>query len=509
MSLTTERSPRRTQSWFRRHSAAAIVLLAAALVGNPETSNARLARALPDSLTDREFWQFFTTSSEPGGSFISENFVSNEQMYQDVIPTLQRSLTPGGVYLGVGPEQNFTYIANLKPRMAVIFDIRRQNAMAHLMYKALFELSPTRAEFVSRLFSRPLGRPMPDSATPATLFSAVMAAPMSDSAFDANRKAIIDRLTTTHGFELTPDDVQSITHVLASFFEAGPNINYGYRAAVPSFMSAMYATFAQLQSLTNADGVNMAFLANEENYRVLRAMHRKNLIIPVVGDFAGPKAIRAVGDYLRQRQATVTTFYLSNVEQYLFRGTGVAAQFYENVKALPIDSTSTFIRSVAPVGLATGYAVSILGGSPFAIASGSSRSYSVRVVDSAGVSIVSTTTTDSTGKEVTTRTVDSTTGPRRSPLEIFRSLRARDDSTFRVQADSALRIGLRPGIGARPATPDSLQRVFGRNVVVGGGGTLASGIASIRRSLDAFAAGQLTEYGQVIAMTQTSGWKQR
>jgi hypothetical protein len=488
MSPITEPSPRQSRSWFRRRFPLAVLLFASVLAANPASSTTQLAQSLPDSLSDREFWQFFTTSSEPGGSFISENFVSNEQMYQDVIPTLQRSLTPGGVYLGVGPEQNFTYIANLKPRMAVIFDIRRQNAMAHLMYKALFELAPTRAEFVSRLFSRPLVRTMPDSATPATLFSAVMAAPMSDSAFDANRRAIIDRLMKTHGFELTPEDIESITHVLASFFEAGPNINYGYRSPAPNFMSAMYATFAQLQSLTNADGVNMAFLANEENYRVLRAMHRKNLIVPVVGDFAGPKAIRAVADYLQQRHATVTTFYLSNVEQYLFRSPGAPERFYENVRALPIDSTSTFIRSVPPVGLAVGTAVSILGGPPFAIASGSSRSYSVRVVDSAGVSIVSTTTTDSSGKEVTTRTIDSTSAPRPSALGIFRALRARDDSAFRA--------GLR----------DSAQRIFGRNIVVGGGGTLASGIASMRRSLDAFTGG---DYGRVIAMTQTSGWKQR
>ena len=111
--------------------------------------------AQPTALSDAEFWEFFTSMSEPGGSFVSENFVSNETSFQDVIPTLQKSLTPGGVYLGVGPEQNYTYIANLKPRMAVIFDIRRQNAMHHLMYKALFDLSPTRAEFVARLFSRP------------------------------------------------------------------------------------------------------------------------------------------------------------------------------------------------------------------------------------------------------------------------------------------------------------------------------------------------------------------
>jgi hypothetical protein len=275
------------------HAVVLVVALAASVSAIPARSTAQLARSMPDSLTDREFWQFFTTMSEPGGSFISENFVSNEQTYQDVIPTLQRSLTPGGVYLGVGPEQNFTYIANLKPRMAVIFDIRRQNAMAHLMYKALFELSPTRAEFVSRLFSRPLGAErMSDAATAAALFSLVMTSRMSDSAFEANRRAVIDRLTTVHGFELTQDDISSITHVMASFFEAGPNINYGYRSTTATFGLSMYATFAQLQSLTNANGVNMAFLANEANYRRLRDMHRKNLIIPVVGDFAGSKAIR-------------------------------------------------------------------------------------------------------------------------------------------------------------------------------------------------------------------------
>jgi hypothetical protein len=139
--------------------------------------------------------------SEPDGYFLSENFVSNEVSFQDVVPSLQRSLTRDGVYLGVGPEQNFTYIANLGPRMAVIFDIRRQNAMQHLMYKALFELSPTRAEFVSRLFSRPsvarLGR---EIAVQALFDSAAVAAevipPTTPSA------SIVKLLTRKHGFGL-------------------------------------------------------------------------------------------------------------------------------------------------------------------------------------------------------------------------------------------------------------------------------------------------------------------
>ena len=87
--------------------------------------------------------------------FRSDNFVSNEITFQWVIPDLLRTTKPGGVYLGVGPDQNFTYIVALKPKIAFIFDIRRQNMLTHLMYKALIEQSTDRADFVSRLFARP------------------------------------------------------------------------------------------------------------------------------------------------------------------------------------------------------------------------------------------------------------------------------------------------------------------------------------------------------------------
>src|SRR5687768_15958721 len=106
-----------------------LAAIAAIVVTIPSSAIAQTGAHTPDSLTDAEFWKFFTTMSEPDGYFLSENFVSNEVSFQDVIPSLQKSLTKSGVYLGVGPEQNFTYIANLRPRIAVIFDIRRQNAL--------------------------------------------------------------------------------------------------------------------------------------------------------------------------------------------------------------------------------------------------------------------------------------------------------------------------------------------------------------------------------------------
>src|SRR5262249_7186895 len=113
------------------------------------------AEQLPDRLSDEAFWKLIADLSEQGGSFVSDNFVSNELGVQDVLSTLVEGRKPGGVYLGVGPEQNFTYIAALKPKIAFVFDIRRQNMIEHLTYKALFELSTDRADFLSRLFSRP------------------------------------------------------------------------------------------------------------------------------------------------------------------------------------------------------------------------------------------------------------------------------------------------------------------------------------------------------------------
>src|SRR5205085_4518908 len=55
----------------------------------------------------------------------------------------------------------FTYIAKIRPRIAFIVDIRRQAMIQHLMYKALFHLSPTRTDFLSRLLSKPLPKEMP------------------------------------------------------------------------------------------------------------------------------------------------------------------------------------------------------------------------------------------------------------------------------------------------------------------------------------------------------------
>ena len=494
---------------------AVAVLLGACTAAQPRTEGAQQAgdaRLADARLSDAEFWEIFTTMSEPGGSFPSENFVSNEMTYQHVIPELQRSLTRGGVYLGVGPEQNFTYIANLRPRLAVIFDIRRQNAMQHLMYKALFEMSPTRAQFVARLFSRPAVarlRTVPGLSARA-LFDSVEAAAPSDSARAANADAVVATLTGRHGFALSPGDLATIDHVYRVFHEAGPSVDYAYRLGRGVFARSTYPTYAMVQSATNADSLPMAFLASEQHYRAVRELQLRNLIVPVVGDFAGPRAIRAVGEYLQKRRMTVTAFYLSNVEQYLFRSPGASERFYTNVATLPIDSTSTFIRSVPPNGVGPRMSILTSGGMVNGMATGPvsgtmsmgsfTMSFTVRdsagtrllraVVDSAGVPVVRTMR-DSAGTWVSPR----------DPRDTTRAVAPPDTALLTMIRRFGLNVG--PSV-VFPARPGGAAPAFRTTVMAS---LLDSGLAPMRGTLDAFVAGRLGTYQDAIAMTRTTGWK--
>ena len=304
------------------------------------------AQNVPAKLSDSTFWKLVTDFSETNGYFRSDNFVSNENTFQWVIPELLRTTKPGGVYLGVGPDQNFTYLVALRPKIAFVFDIRRQNMLTHLMYKALIEQSSDRADFLSRLFSRARPAGLDTTSTDQALFTAYQPVPPDTNAYRKNLAAIYDRLMKQHGFKLADEDTSTINYVYRSFVLYGPDITYNSNQRGGGYGRGRMPSYADLQVETDSMKVHRSYLANEANFRALKELEVNNLIVPVVGDFAGPKAIRAVGGYLKEHNATVTAFYLSNVEQYLYQQDDDWKKFYTNVGTLPLDSTSTFIRSV-------------------------------------------------------------------------------------------------------------------------------------------------------------------
>jgi hypothetical protein len=326
-----------------------VAALAAALAAGPAAAPDQRPRdTLPSQLTDAEFWRLSTAVSEPNGYFRSENLVSNEHTFQYVVPALRKAARPGGVYLGVAPDQNFTYMIAAQPKMAFIVDIRRGNLLQHLMYKALIELSADRAEFLSRLFSKARPAGLGPKATAVDLFTAYSRVPTSEELYRTNLRAISRHLVDERGLPLAPGDLEHLEGIYFAFFWEGPGLRY---STSPTGLggqrfSSNFPTYEELMMQTDWEGVARSYLATEENFRFIKRLQERNLIVPVIGNFAGPKALRAVGRYIRERGSVVSTFYVSNVEQYLFQD-GLFDEWAENVATLPIDESSLFIRSVS------------------------------------------------------------------------------------------------------------------------------------------------------------------
>lgn len=295
------------------------------------------------AISRAEFSQMVRLFSEEEGNFFSDNFISNETGYLHVVDKLKRLGVSGGAYVGVGPEQNFTYISKIHPEIAFIVDIRREAIIQHLMYKAIFELAPDRPHFLSLLFSKPLeGKFVPGRGSSVEdLVQYFTTTPSRDEVFNQNLDTIRKTIDKDFDIPLSSHDEQLLDRVYNAFRDANLRISTRWSSG------GWYGGFPTLKDLflaTDVNGKKGNFMATDADYQFLRTMHKNNRIIPVVGDFAGKKALAVVGDYLKENGYTVSAFYTSNVEQYLF-GDQVFDKFAENVSKLPIDAKSVFIRA--------------------------------------------------------------------------------------------------------------------------------------------------------------------
>ncbi|MEJ2246442.1 MAG: hypothetical protein P8Y80_10255 [Acidobacteriota bacterium] len=304
---------------------------------------------LSDIISPEKFTGIIQEFSEPGGYFQSDNFISNEEEYLKVLDKMKELGASGGAYIGVGPEQNFTYIARIKPKIAFIVDIRRQAMIQQLFYKALFHLCPDRTEFLSRLLSRPLkgpDAPRADAAMDA-LMRYFSLAPPDDHALSSNLAEIKKIIQEDFKFPLSEDDRMSLDYIGKSFRDDGVFISF----EMDSFRGrgrgrGHFPTMREILEQRDSRGKYGNFLASDEDYSFVRDLQKQNRIIPIVGNFAGTKAIKSIAGYLEQQSIPVSVFYISNVEQFLFQYDEFEA-FLKNVKTLPIRPNSLLIRSIA------------------------------------------------------------------------------------------------------------------------------------------------------------------
>lgn len=284
--------------------------------------------------------------SEPDTYFFSDNLITNETSYLQVAEDLQAQVPPGSVYIGVGPEQNFSYIARARPSTAFVVDIRRANLLLHLLYRSAFESSESRSHFLALL----LGRSHDTSKTNAkdagidAVLETASAGEATEATFAAASDTLMKRIRS-YGVKLSADDEAGIKKMHKAFFTD----QLAIRFELHEKNGRLYPTLREILKSRSPSDASGSFLASEDDFRYVQTMQKEGRIIPIVGDFAGDHAVPQLAQYLKSEGKNVGVFYVSNVEQYLLEPKAWA-KWVRNVKALPKTDKSLFLRAYLDQG---------------------------------------------------------------------------------------------------------------------------------------------------------------
>jgi hypothetical protein len=301
-----------------------------------------LAKTAEPALTKEQFAQLIEKSSESNGYFDTDNLISNEASYLHVLGKMRSMNISGGAYIGVGPDQNFSYIAQIRPEIVFIVDIRRDNLLQHLLFKSLFGLSRNRVEYLCLLFGKPAPADLKswDSRNIQEIVAYLDKTPAKRELFDLTMTNIQNRVKSI-GIKIEPLEYETIRRIHMAFFDAGPDLKFTSRNRPPRYYYPSYRDLLLEKDLAGKQG---NYLALEEDFRFIKSLEERNLIVPVVGNLAGDHALKSIAQYLTVRGERVSALYTSNVEFYLMRGDDFD-RFAANIKQLPRSEKSVIIRS--------------------------------------------------------------------------------------------------------------------------------------------------------------------
>jgi hypothetical protein len=303
--------------------------------------SAAASRVANASRDHRSFAALSARLSEPGGYFDSDNLISNETSYLHVMGKLREIGVSGGVYIGVGPDQSFSYIAKIRPRVAIMIDIRRDNLLQHLLFKSLFGRARNRIDYLCEFFGKPFPKTKGwESRSIKELIDYIDSTASDQKLFDKSLKDVRQDVQK-YGITLSQSDLESIGKVQRAFYSAGLDIRYSSYHRPPR---SIYPPYRDLLLETDLAGNQQNYFNSEDDFQFLKKLEDQDMVIPVVGDLSGPQAVKAIGQYVAEIKERVSAYYVSNVEFYLQRQ-GTFDKFVENLKSLPIDSRSVIIRS--------------------------------------------------------------------------------------------------------------------------------------------------------------------
>ena len=317
----------------------------------PETITRRSALAGIGGALGASLWseaRKFASSSEPASQLrdaierlsgpetgpAADNLVSNEDSYPRIAGQIAEDAPRNGVYLGVGPDQNFTMIAHSRPRWALIVDYRRRNLLLHLAHYALFRLSPDRVSYLERLTARKPTAKLSEASAGRELVEAFSKTTMDRRRLDssiADARKVLGPLGIVRESEWA-----ALATIQAKM--AGPGLNARF-LALP-----MYPTLGQMIQTPDAEGRSAHFLSQEPLYQVVRDLQREERVVPAVGDFGDPAAFERLRRWLREGELKIALAYVSDVEFFLLR-VGKFDAYARGLESLPRLSGAMLART--------------------------------------------------------------------------------------------------------------------------------------------------------------------
>lgn len=302
----------------------------------------------PDLLEREAFVELIRRLSDPpSGPASADNLMTNEDSIASVMDQAGREVPRDTVYLGVGPDQNFSLIAATRPDSAFILDFRKKNQLLHFLHRALLHVSNDQVEYLAHFWARSFIKcaTAPINANRREISAGELICGFKNTDFQKqlfeNAQAKVSEQIRLLNY-VSADELTEIRRIHARLAGAGLQARFLALKMYPQMQSLV-------QALTRS-GKPGHWLGSDQHFQTIRELQTKNRIIPIVADWAdSPKntqssAFQRLSDWLISNQKQVGCIYISDVEFFLMR-TSIFDKYIENLGQLPIHEEARIIRT--------------------------------------------------------------------------------------------------------------------------------------------------------------------
>ena len=226
--------------------------------------------------------------SKQNRGLLAEHYPASNERRIDLFWKVIDSL--GGVYLGVGTDQNLSFAARAKSEYVILMDFDPEIVKVNRVHIHFLKNSENYPEFKKRWERK-------------------------------NKSDSLEFLKTS-----SPDEFEDLKIGLEIGFKPG--------IGVPERLS-------ELDYMNKKFGLQ-TFSHRAEDYSYLRKLALENRIFAIHGDLTGSNVIQELSEILRKENLTINLMYTSNAEEYFRFPEG----FRKNIKSLPISERSILIRTI-------------------------------------------------------------------------------------------------------------------------------------------------------------------